>query len=193
MILPLERTRAPGQAALLRQLQQAGIPVVPTWLLELEEEFYVLGNLPEQIRRAFTGVFGARLDEDRLEAACHTAQQLVRQSYLLPERAEEITRLIGSGPWLVRYAESSPAESSLSNRPQDALWALKRLWASRWSLEAVLERSPQLAPPSQLTVIQQVHRWPSLHHELSSRASKVLAQNVQIWASEQQVVWLASG
>lgn len=193
MMLPLERTRAPGQAALLRQLKQAGFAVVPTWLLELEEEFYLLGNLPEQMGRAFTGVFGARLDEDRLEAACHTAQQLVRQSYLLPERAEELTRLIGWGPWLVRYAEAAPLENALYPSPQDTLWALKRLWASRWSVEAVLERSPQLAPPTQPTLIQQVNQWPSLQRELSSQASKALAQSVTVWASEQQVVWVATG
>jgi hypothetical protein len=193
MMLPLERTRAPGQAALLRQLKQAGLPVAPTWLLDLEEEFYVLGNLPEQIGRAFLGVFGARLDEDRLETACRTAQQLVRQSYLLPERAEEVIRLIGRGPWLVRYAELAPLENTLHTTPQDTLWALKRLWASRWNLEEVLERSPQLAPPTQPTLIQQVSQWPSLQRDLSSQASKALAQTVRVWASEQQVVWVATG
>ncbi len=59
------------EVAELQALQRAGLAVVPTWVLVgLEAEFYQLGNLAEQIRRAFEGVFGARLDEEKLERAC---------------------------------------------------------------------------------------------------------------------------
>jgi len=51
-----------GEVADLQKLLAAGLAVTPTLVLVgVETEFYQLGNLAEQIRRAFEGVFGARL------------------------------------------------------------------------------------------------------------------------------------
>lgn len=190
MVLPLEKAKTQGEPALLRRLQQLGFAVVPTFVLDLEAEFYALNNLAEQIKRAFAGVFGARLDEDRLDAACALAQRLVRESYLLPERSEELRNALPPGKWLVRYAGQAPF--ALEAGSQEAIWALKRLWASRWRLEVVLERSPQLSPPENLTLFQRVDALPKPSAELSQAASKALGQSVKVHAHAGKAVWLES-
>ncbi|RIH82655.1 hypothetical protein Mterra_02572 [Calidithermus terrae] len=190
MIFPLNKAPAAGEVADLQKLQAAGLPVVATVVLQgLEAEFYQLANLAEQIRSAFAGVFGARLDEERLEAACAQAERLVRESYLLPERAEEVRRVLPGGPLLVRYAGEAPF--ALEPSSQEALWALKRLWASRWQVDSVLERAPTLAPPEVASLIQAAGGDLLPDEALAQRASAVLGRGVQVWASSGQVARLA--
>jgi hypothetical protein len=182
MIFPLERASAPGEVADLQKLRIAGLPVAPTLVLQgLEAEFYQLANLPEQIRNAFAGVFGARLDEERLEAACAQAERLVRESYLLPERADEIMHVLPEGQLLVRYAGEGPF--ALEPSPQEALWALKRLWASRWQVDRVLARAPELAPPEVPSLVQGMRGELLPDAGLSERASRCLERSVQVWAA----------
>lgn len=188
MIFSLEQ--APGgfpEVTELQALQRAGLAVAPTWVLVgLEAEFYQLGNLAEQIRRAFEGVFGARLDEEKLERACAFAEKLLRESYLLPERADELRAALPEGPVLVRYAGEPPF--ALEAGKQQTLWALKRLWASRWQLDAVLSRQPELAPPEAASLVQGAGPALSLDEALSAQASAVLGRSAQVWASLGQVV-----
>jgi hypothetical protein len=182
MVFPLEHASATGEVADLQKLQAAGLTVALTVVLQgLEAEFYQFANLPEQIRKAFTGVFGVRLDEGRLEAACAQAERLVRESYLLPERAEEVTRMLPEGRLLVRYAGEGPFALEASR--QEALWALKRLWASRWQVDSVLARAPELAPPELPSLIQRVEGELVPDADLSHQASQVLGRSVQVWAS----------
>lgn len=188
MIFSLEQA-PPGyfEVDALQALQRAGLAVAPTWVLVgLEAEFYQLGNLAEQIRRAFEGVFGARLDEEKLERACAFAEKLLRESYLLPERADELRAALPEGPVLVRYAAEPPF--ALEAGKQETLWALKRLWASRWQLDAVLSRQPELAPPEAASLVQGVGPALSLDEALSAQASAVLGRPAQVWASLGQVV-----
>ncbi|PZA08556.1 MULTISPECIES: hypothetical protein [unclassified Meiothermus] len=190
MIFPLQKAPAAGEVADLQKLQAAGLPVVDTVVLQgLEAEFYQLANLPEQIRWAFEGVFGARIDEERLEAACAQAERLVRESYLLPERAEELRRALPEPPLLVRYAGEAPF--ALGAGKQETLWALKRLWASRWEVDAVLERAPQLSPPEALSLLQQTPALPDPEEDLSAVASRVLGRTVRIWSTAGKIVWVA--
>lgn len=191
MIFSLDKAPSVGEVAWLKALQQAGVPVAPAAVLVgLEEEFYRLGNLAEQIRRAFAGVFGARLDEEKLEAACGFAEKLLRESYLLPERSDEIRQVLPEGRLLVRYAGEPPF--AIEPGKQEALWALKRLWASRWQIDAVLDRGPTslsgLAPPETPSLIQAVQNGLEPDQALSQQASQVLGQAVQVWASQGQVV-----
>jgi len=184
--VPADRV-ASGEVEQLRALQKAGLTVVPTLVLVgLEAEFYRLANLAEQIRRAFVGVFGARLDEEKLERACAFAEKLLRESYMLPERADEIRAALPEGPLLVRYAGEPPF--ALEAGQQETLWALKRLWASRWQLDAVLLRQPELAPPEVASLVQSVENALTLDEALSAQATLVLEQRVQVWSSAGRVV-----
>jgi len=135
------------------------------------------------------GVFGARLDEEKLERACAFAEKLLRESYMLPERADEIRAALPEGPLLVRYAGEPPLGVEVGK--QETLWALKRLWASRWQLDAVLLRQPELAPPEVASLVQSLGDALNLDETLSVQASRVLGQQVQVWASAGQVVRVA--
>ncbi|WP_018466444.1 hypothetical protein [Calidithermus timidus] len=182
MIFSLEQASATGEVADLQKLQAAGLPVAATVVLQgLEAEFYRFANLPEQIRNAFAGVFGARLDEERLEAACAQAERLLRESYLLPERADEIMRMLPEGRLLVRYAGEGPF--ALEPSPQEALWAIKRLWASRWQVDSVLARAPELAPPEVPSLVQRMEGELLPDAGLSEQASRLLGRSVQLWAA----------
>jgi hypothetical protein len=176
-----------GEVVQLQALQAAGMDVAPTLVLAgLETEFYQLGNLAEQIRRAFEGVFGARLDEEKLEKACAFAEKLLRESYLLPERADEVRAALPEGPVLVRYAGEAPFY--VETGKQETLWALKRLWASRWQVDAVLLRQPELAPPDVSSLVQAVGEDLGPDEALSAQAAQILGQPVQVWASAGRVV-----
>jgi len=195
VIFRLREAKDKGEVEWLRRLEAAGLPVAPTLVLgfqgpdSLENEFYALANLPEQIRWAFAGVFGVRIDEERLEAACAQAERLMRESYLLPERADELRRALPDGPLLVRYAGEAPF--ALVPGRQEALWALKRLWASRWEVDAVLERAPQLSPPEVPSLIQQVSALPDADQDRSARASQALGKEVRVWSADDRIVWVA--
>ncbi|MDW8090717.1 MAG: hypothetical protein RMI80_04760 [Meiothermus sp.] len=187
MIFSLEQAPPEGEVAQLQALQRAGLAVAPTLVLVgVEAEFYQLGNLAEQIQRAFEGVFGARLDEEKLARACAFAERLLRESYLLPERAEEIRKALPEARLLVRYANEAPFGLEVGS--QATLWALKRLWASRWQLDAVLDRQPRLAPPETPTLVQRVEAELVLDQAISEQASALLGRGVRVWTSAGQTV-----
>jgi hypothetical protein len=202
--LPPHLAAESDELAQLQALQRAGLVVAPTLVLVgVETEFYQLSNLAEQVRHAFAGVFGVRIDEKKLESACTLSEKLLRESYLLPERSEQIRAVLPEGPALVRYAGAPPF--GVETGKQETLWALKRLWASRWQLDAVLGRQPELAPPQVASLVQSVgvrlahtrhasnlaESALSLDEALSARASEVLGQRVGVWVCAGRVVRLA--
>lgn len=185
--VPSHLVESAGEVAQLQALQAAGLEVAPTLVLAgLETEFYQLGNLAEQIQRAFEGVFGARLDEEKLERACAYAEKLLCESYMLPERSDEIRAALPEGLVLVRYAGEPPFSMEVGK--QETLWALKRLWASRWQVDALLLRQPELAPPDVSSLVQAVGEDLGPDEALSVQASQILGQSVQVWASAGRVV-----
>jgi hypothetical protein len=201
--LPPHLAAETDELAQLQALQRAGLAVAPTLVLVgVETEFYLLSNLAEQIRHAFAGVFGVRIDEQKLESACVFSEKLLRESYLLPERSEQIRAVLPEGPALVRYAGAPPF--GVETEKQEILWALKRLWASRWQLDAVLGRQPELAPPQVASLVQSqgvrvAHtRYASNlvgsalapDEALSAQATQVLGEQVQVWACAGRVVHL---
>ncbi|AFH37975.1 hypothetical protein [Thermus thermophilus] len=180
-VLPLKEAPATGEVALLRLLEARGQEVVPTWVVDLEAEFYRLANLPERITALFQGVFGVRIDEERLLVAAEEARRAVRESYLLPERAEAfLEALKGRGPFLLRYA--GEAEGERASTPQEALFALKRLWARRFEVEAILERYPTLLPPFSPVLVQEVAGEVAEDPFLSLDLSRALGQEVVAYA-----------
>ena len=142
-LVPLAESREEGVVARLRQRLAAGEDLPPAWVVPawVEEEFYRLNNLRFQIERLFAGVWGVRVDEEALARAADAARELVRGSYLVAERAEAFTAALPPrGPFVLRRPEGGAEETAPA--PLEALWALKRLWAARWSLDAVIERGP---------------------------------------------------
>lgn len=68
---------------------------------------------------------------------------------------------------------------------------MKRLWASRWEVDAVLERAPQLSPPEVPSLIQQVSALPDADQDRSARASQALGKEVRVWSADDRIVWVA--
>jgi hypothetical protein len=187
--LPPHLAAETDELAQLQVLQRAGLVVAPTLVLVgVETEFYQLGNLAEQVRHAFAGVFGVRIDEKKLESACTLSEKLLRESYMLSERSDQIRAVLPEGPALVRYAGEPPF--AVKTGQQETLWALKRLWASRWQLDAVLGRQPQLAPPQVASLVQSVGGPLVLDEDLAVQATRVLGQPLQVWACAGRVVRL---
>lgn len=158
-LTPLAQAEGEGEVRLLRQAQDLGFPVVETWVVGLWEEFARLNNLAERIGWLFQGVFGVRIDEERLLLAAEEARRAVRESYLLPERAEAfLETLEGKGPFLLRRA--GEGTYLLARTPKEALFALKRLWTEAFQVEAILERYPALFPPALPVLVQEVATLP---------------------------------
>lgn len=190
LIYLLEQAPSTAEVADLKRLQQAGLAVVPTLVLAgVEAEFYGHNNLAEQIERLFAGVFGARLDEAKLEAACAAAERVLRESYLLPERSDAIRRALPESRLLVRYAGEAPF--TVEQGSQAALWAIKRLWASRWQLDAVLERQPELAPPEVPSLIQVIGAEVEADAAMLKRVQQIMDSVEQVWAVGGRVVRVA--
>ncbi|GGR54579.1 hypothetical protein GCM10008959_15410 [Deinococcus seoulensis] len=116
-----------------------------------EESFYRLNNLPERLSRLFSSIRPARIDEDALEPLTAQAQALIRTSYLLDDAAQQFHRALRAAaldhaPLHARRPGTLHAESAPHQPPGThasgtaALHAVKRLWATDWSFDAVLER-----------------------------------------------------
>jgi len=189
-IAPLGQAPSEGEVALLKRTQALGFPVAPTWAARLEEEFFRLNNLEERLKGLFQGVFGVRIDEERLLWAAEEAVRAVRESYLLPERAEAFLQALkGRGPFLLRYAGEGGFQKA--GTPQEALFALKRLFWERFRVEAILERYPRLIPPFTPVLVQEAGE--ALEDPfLSLDLSRALGQEVVVYAWRGQVVRIES-
>ncbi|MCH1927254.1 hypothetical protein L6232_20830, partial [Shewanella sp. C31] len=130
-------------------------------------------------------------DEDRLLWAVEEASRAVRESYLLPERAEAfLEALRGRGPFAVRRGGEARALGAAT--PQAALFALKRLWAESFRVEAVLGRFPHLLPPFLPVLVQEAGEAVE-DPFLSLDLSQALGQKVVVYTWEGQVVRIESG
>ncbi|MCP2014326.1 hypothetical protein L1280_001463 [Deinococcus sp. HSC-46F16] len=111
-----------------------------------EEAFYRGNNLPEQLRRLFSGLNPARLDEDLLETLAPRAAELVRTSALSDDAVQLFYRALGNaglsmGEVHLRRPGGQQTEAAAVTPPGTAaLHALKRLWARDWTFGAVLAR-----------------------------------------------------
>lgn len=189
-IIPLECAPAEGEVALLKRAQALGLPVAPTWVVDLEEEFFRLNNLKERLEGLFRGVFGVRIDEERLLLASEEAVRAVKESYLLPERAEAfLEALKGRGPFLLRYAGKGALERAAA--PKEALFALKRLYSEKFRVEAVLQRHPLLIPPFAPVLVQEAEAATE-DPFLSLDLSRALGQEAVVYAWQGQVVRIES-
>ncbi|THF86087.1 hypothetical protein E7T09_12680 [Deinococcus sp. KSM4-11] len=128
-----------------QRLAAQGVPglVIPP---DFEEAYYRGGNLPEQLRRLFSTVNPARIDEDALEPLAARAQALIRTTYLLDDAVQAFYRALGTagldvGELHARRPGTLSTESAQVTPPGTAaLHAVKRLWAQDWVFDAVLAR-----------------------------------------------------
>ncbi|BBN93980.1 hypothetical protein DEIGR_102539 [Deinococcus grandis] len=127
----------------LLALGTPGVIVPPAF----EEAFYRGGNLPEQLRRLFSKVRPARIDEDALEPLAAQAQALIRTSYLMDDAVQAFYRTLARASFpagavvRVRRPDATLGEDAPFLAPGTAtLQAMKRVWAQDWTFDAVLER-----------------------------------------------------
>ncbi len=153
-LLPLAEAREEGEPRCLQELLQKGLPLVETWVAPawLEDEFYRLAGLDYQLKRIFAGVWGVRIDEEALARASERAEKLVRETYLLAERAEKFVAALPPGEYRLRRPGSLQALSAAG--PQQALWRLKNLWAGEWSLQSLLARGGPSMPAPAAVLLQ---------------------------------------
>jgi hypothetical protein len=189
-VVPLSQAHAEGEVALLKRAQALGFPVAPTWVVDLEEEFFRLNNLEERLEALFRGVFGVRIDEERLLLASEEAVRAVKESYLLPERAEAFLEVLkGKGPFLLRYAGEGALERART--PREALFALKRLYSERFRVEAILQRHPRLIPPFTPVLVQEAEEAAE-DPFLSLDLSRALGREVVVFAHQGLLVRVES-
>ena len=135
-----------GQESLL--LARFADQLPPAFVLDLafEEAFYRRANLPEQLSRLFAGINPRRIDEDELEALCDRAAPLVRTSALMDDSVQVFLLALknahlDTGTFHLRRPGQRRSEGGTARLPgNEALFALKRLWADDWTFEATLQR-----------------------------------------------------
>lgn len=122
-----------------------GVAVVPS---QFEEALYRLNNLPHQLRLLFAELDPADPDEDILEEHEYEAMSLVQGAVLLEEAVDAFYEALTqfAFPLVVRRAGSATGTEVADRRA--ALLAIKRLYATDWSYEALetrLEATASLA------------------------------------------------
>lgn len=125
----------------LYTLHRAGYAVAPILVVPaaVEERFYRLNNLPEQLNSLFAGINLSDPDEDDIEELAPEAMQLFQQHYLLDEFIDAFYEALGPlAPTLKVRRAGAAGQPSAKGRP--TLLALKALWAADWSFEALMAR-----------------------------------------------------
>jgi hypothetical protein len=98
-----------GEAGWLWRAHSRGLAVTPIVIVptEVERRYYLLNNLPERLRRLFTGVDLEDPDEDDLEDLAPAAVALVRGHALLDEVVEALYGALEPLPTTVVVRRSS--------------------------------------------------------------------------------------
>ena len=130
----------------LKQLYDTGLGIAPLVVVpaSLEEHFYRLNNLPEQLSKLFSKINFKRPDEDAIEDLAPQAQDLIKRHYFLDEIIDMLYATLTPLPNQVVIRR--PQENgiiALNGRP--ALMALKNIWAQNWSFENLLERIEKIS------------------------------------------------
>lgn len=128
----------------LHTICQAGYAVAPLVIIPaaVEERFYRLNNLPEQLNALFAQVNQDDPDEDDIEELAPEAIRLFKSHYLLDEFIDVFYQVTDVLPGSLQVRRAGMAgEHVVKGRP--ALLALKELWAADWSFEALMDRLEQ--------------------------------------------------
>ncbi len=107
-----------------------------------EEQFYILNNLPENLRETFKPINPRRLDEDLLEQLCKRAEKRILEATLLEDFISQVYTAFENSHFssglILRRPSQKHTETAKTKR--EVLLALKRLWVRDWQFEAVLKR-----------------------------------------------------
>jgi hypothetical protein len=146
------------ELSILVQLTEVGVTVAPTVIVpaSVEDQFYRLNNLPEQLANLFRWIDPRDPDEDDLEDVVTEVQALLRSHYLLDEFIDPFYRAIQALPATVRVRRTGSGGNTVV-RGRPTLMALKDLWFEDWSLESVrlrLETYQQLTIDKRSVLIQ---------------------------------------
>lgn len=174
----------------LRALDQAGVEVATVTVVPaaVEERFYRLNNLPERLLSVFADVDPADPDEDDLEERAPEAVRLIERHFLLEEFIDAFYEHLEPLPGriVVRRAGGSGQEAA---RGRPALLALKRLWASDWTFDALVDRLQTQATFALEARDVFVHGVDAPATErLAGAAHEVLGRGFDIWATPQAAV-----
>jgi hypothetical protein len=170
----------------LKKLHAGGLPISPILIVPaaLEEHFYRLNNLPEQLSKLFSKVNLKRPDEDHLEDLAPQAQSLIKRHYFLDEIIDMLYLALTPLPNQVTVRR--PQENgiiALKGRP--TLMALKNIWVQNWSFENLLERiekNSSIAITERPVIIQATGGV--ISESKSKEASQLLGQKVTIETCE---------
>jgi hypothetical protein len=128
----------------LHTLHSEGYALAPIVVIPaaVEERFYRLNNLPEQLQTLFEPVNQQDPDEDDIEELAPEAVRLFKTHYLLDEFIDTFYQAIEVLPDKLQIRRAGMAgETVVKGRP--ALLAVKDLWASEWTFEALMDRLEQ--------------------------------------------------
>lgn len=181
-----------GEAAVLGKLPTVAAGFVLS--AEYEELFYRSNNLPARLSTLFSGIQPRRLDEDVLEQLCTQAEKMMIESSLMDNSIAQLflafknAGLLGQSVIIRREYQAEPLvpyQQTALDTPNKALFALKKLWASDWSFDAVRERFDQFgrcaldARPTIFICGQQPQTNPDLAQQLAVK---------QVWQDREQIV-----
>lgn len=144
-----------------------------------EETYYRLNNLPEQLQQLFKKVNLSDPDEDDIEDLEPHALELFKKHFLLDEFIDTFySALTPLGSSLCVRRPETQGRTVTKGRP--TLIALKNLWATHWTFEAIMQRlseTKSIAVEAQSVIIQ-APSDPKLYND--DAAQNALGQAVQL-------------
>lgn len=151
---------------------------------ELEETFYRLNNLPQQLRGAYHGLNERDPDEDIVEEAEPEAEALIAQHYLLDETVDAIYGALRPLPPHLIVRRAGDLNGLEAHGARGALLAIKRLFALDWRVETVMARlaaTQSLAIDARPILITPADD--SFSETESAKASGELGYPVRVWVA----------
>ncbi len=166
----------------LKRLEQSGFVLAPSLIIpaSIEENFYRLNNLPEQLALIFKDVNKENPDEDDIEELEPQALALFKRHFLLDEFIDLFYTALEPLDSKLIIRRSGSDQATVANKGRPSLIALKNLWASSWTFDAILERlekTQTIAVEASHILIQAKNDGPPLHHEA---ASEIFKQKVSV-------------
>lgn len=172
----------------LQKIQREGLKTAPMRIVpaDAEDAFYRLNSLPEQLSKLFAPVDASFPDEDDIEELAPQAQQLLKRHYLLDEFIDQFYAALEAlrGPLRVRRCEGE-GHRAIKGRP--ALIALKDIWTTEWSFDALmdrLERNQSIALNAAPVIIGLADDEPALP-EVQSEVQTLLGEKASVWTHKE--------
>ena len=166
----------------LKQLWEAGFEISPTLIIpaEIEENYYRLNNLPEQLSLLFKYVNTQNPDEDDIEELEPLALALFKKHFLLDEIIDLFYAALEPLPSKITMRRSGSTQTRTALKGRPSLIALKKLWADAWTYDALLNRiesTQSIAVEAQHVFIQAKSDYQIYNDE---RVADILGKSVEV-------------